>query len=143
MCSEDPVHFEFPPVLEDILNSSEIHELLSSYQLEFPTHSTSSSETTQTGRLVYSVEERKRRRMISNRESARRSRWRKKRQLEDLTNQVNRLRLENRELKNRLCIVLHEYEAIQRETVPLLAESIVLRQKLAGLRQILAAMQLH
>lgn len=144
MCSEDPVYLEFPPVLDDIFNASEMNELLSSFQqqieTELPSHSQSHSQSTsgsETTRSVYSVEERKRRRMISNRESARRSRWRKKRQLEDLTNEVNQLRHENRELKNLLSILTHEHQAVQRQTGPLLAESILLRQKLSGLFQIL------
>ncbi|PIN21106.1 hypothetical protein CDL12_06207 [Handroanthus impetiginosus] len=132
--AQNPVHCQ-PPVLDHTFTPSEIQELFSFLQSEPSFHSTSSSDT---NRSVYSTEERKRRRMISNRESARRSRWRKKRHLEDLTNEVNRLKLQNRDLKNRLCLLTHDCHVVQRDSNRLLSESIYLRQKLAGLHQILA-----
>lgn len=134
MSSENPVHYQLP-VLEDSITPTEIHELFSLLQSEPTIHSTSSSET---NRSVYSIEERKRRRMVSNRESARRSRWRKKKHLEDITNEVNRLKLENRELKNLLCVLTHDCHLVQRDSNRLLTESICLQHKLTGLHQILA-----
>ncbi|KAK4348297.1 hypothetical protein RND71_031052 [Anisodus tanguticus] len=140
MMFEDPVHYHLP-VLEDvILSPSDIHEILSLLQTEIPVQSTSGSETT---RSVFSLEERKRRRKISNRESARRSRFRKKKHLDNLEDRVDRLKVENRELKNRLCVVTHHCQAAQSETDRLILESIVLQQQLAGLCQILHPMQLH
>ncbi|KAG9143672.1 hypothetical protein Leryth_017170 [Lithospermum erythrorhizon] len=126
-----PSHF---PCFEEAFSPDEIQELLSIIQTDFPVQSTSGSSETN----------RKRRRMISNRESARRSRWRKKRQLEDLTNEANRLKVQNRELKNRLSLISYEYFMVQRDSSRLFAESIELKQKLAGLGlyQILSAMQL-
>ncbi|GAA0169302.1 hypothetical protein LIER_23820 [Lithospermum erythrorhizon] len=130
------------PCFEEAFSPDEIQELLSIIQTDFPVQSTSGSS--ETNRSVYSFEERKRRRMISNRESARRSRWRKKRQLEDLTNEANRLKVQNRELKNRLSLISYEYFMVQRDSSRLFAESIELKQKLAGLGlyQIYSAMQL-
>nr|GME12851.1 basic leucine zipper 43-like [Ipomoea batatas] len=81
------------------------------------------------------VDERKRRRMISNRESARRSRMRKQKHLENLRNQVNRLRLGNRELLNRFRFVSHHCHLVQSDNERLRAESSLLRQRLWDIRQ--------
>ncbi|KAL7596812.1 hypothetical protein Lser_V15G31132 [Lactuca serriola] len=53
-------------------------------------------------------EERRNLRMVSNRELARRSRQRKMRHLEELREELNRLRLENQHLKNRLTWLVHQ-----------------------------------
>ncbi|KAL5706679.1 hypothetical protein ACHQM5_024814 [Ranunculus cassubicifolius] len=83
------------------------------------------------------VDERKQRRMVSNRESARRSRMRKQRHLEDLRNQVNRMRLDNREVANRLELMNHHCHILKRDNDRLMSESSVLRQRLSDIRQIL------
>lgn len=89
------------------------------------------------------VDERKRRRMISNRESARRSRMRKQKHLENLRNQVNRLRVGNRDTMNRLRLVTHHYQLVRIENDRLRSESVVLRQRLWDIRQVLLARQLQ
>ncbi|KDP32105.1 hypothetical protein JCGZ_12566 [Jatropha curcas] len=89
------------------------------------------------------IDERKRRRMISNRESARRSRMRKQKHLENLRNQVNRLRIENRELTNRLRFVLYHCQSVRRDNDRLRSEHSMLRQKLSNIRQILMFRQLQ
>ncbi|OAY35632.1 basic leucine zipper 4 [Manihot esculenta] len=93
--------------------------------------------------IISVVDERKRRRMISNRESARRSRIRKQKHLENLRNQVNQLRVENRALMNRLHSVLYHYQSVQRENDQLRSEYSVLRQNLSNIRQILMLRQLQ
>ncbi|GLT41222.1 hypothetical protein SLA2020_153030 [Shorea laevis] len=92
-------------------------------------------------RAVYSPDERKERRKISNRESARRSRWRKKRYLENLTDEVNRLSLVNQKLKNELGLIINHCNALWRENDELKSESIALSAELSNLCSILAAMQ--
>ncbi|XP_038996800.1 bZIP transcription factor 11-like [Hibiscus syriacus] len=89
------------------------------------------------------IKERKRRRMISNRESARRSRMRKQKHLENLRNQVNRLRVENRELNNRLRLVLYYCHTVRTDNDRLRSEYSLLGQKLSDIRQILLFKQLH
>ncbi|KAJ4714684.1 basic leucine zipper 43-like [Melia azedarach] len=89
------------------------------------------------------IDERKLRRMISNRESARRSRMRKQKHLENLRNQVNRLRVENRELTNRLRFVLYHCERVRTENDRLRSEHSMLRQRLSEIRQILVYRQLQ
>ncbi|XP_006362088.1 bZIP transcription factor 53-like [Solanum tuberosum] len=87
--------------------------------------------------------ERKRKRMISNRESARRSRMRKQTHLENLRNQSNRLKLENRDLTNRVQLVTGHYQLVERNNEMLRAESILLRQRLEGIHDILITRQLQ
>ena len=132
---ENQVFYQLPILEETIISPSEIHELLSLLDSQPMTRPTSGSETS---RPVYSTEERKRRRMISNRESARRSRWRKKKHQEDLANEADRLRLENRELENRLSALANQCHLVQRESNRLLSESVYLQHRLAGLQEIIA-----
>lgn len=129
--SEEAVEFQYGPVFE----ASELEELMTSF---LQPGSNSGSEGS--SRAVYSVDERKLRRMISNRESARRSRWRKKRHLENLTDQVNRLKVQNRELKNRLGLVAQQCHVAWRENDRLSSEFLALQSRLSDLCQILVAM---
>ncbi|BAT75707.1 hypothetical protein LR48_Vigan01g199600 [Vigna angularis] len=91
--------------------------------------------------VVSVVDERKLRRMISNRESARRSRMRKQRHLENLRNQLNKCRVENRELNNRLQFVLHHCNRLRTENEWLRSQRTLLLQKVANLTQILIFQQ--
>lgn len=77
--------------------------------------------------------------MLSNRESARRSRWRKKRHFEDLTQQLNRLEIVNRELKNRLGSILNQSHVLWRENDRLMLESMALKARLSELCRALVA----
>ncbi|CAH8320274.1 unnamed protein product [Eruca vesicaria subsp. sativa] len=92
-------------------------------------------------KLVAPVEERKRKRTMSNRESAKRSRLRKKRRFEDLTEEVNRLKLKNQELVNQLANVLSCGNAILRENNRFKTESVCLEIRLLELYRFLVAMQ--
>lgn len=87
------------------------------------------------------MEERKRRRMISNRESARRSRMRKQRHLDNLRNQLNLFRVENREMKTRLQFLLHHCNHVRTENGWLRSERTLLRQKLFNISQFLVFQQ--
>ncbi|KAI3699515.1 hypothetical protein L2E82_43890 [Cichorium intybus] len=89
------------------------------------------------------VDERKRRRMISNRESARRSRMRKQKHLENMRNLSNRLKTNNRELMNRLRVVNLHGKIVREENQRLRSESVLLQEKLWGIRQVLLVRQLH
>ncbi|XVE86964.1 hypothetical protein DITRI_Ditri18aG0078000 [Diplodiscus trichospermus] len=103
----------------------------------------SNSGSDEPNQPVSVVDERKRRRMISNRESARRSRMRKQKHLENLRNQVSRLRIENRELNNRLRFVLYHCHHVRTDNDRLQSEYRMLRQKLSDIRQILLFKQLQ
>lgn len=110
-----------------------------------PNHvnSNSGSDEPKPRREVSPVDDRKRRRMLSNRESARRSRMRKQKHLENLRNQVNRFRIENRDLSTRLRFFLYHCHRVQTENNQLRSESHMLRHKLFEISRILAFRRLQ
>ncbi|GLT30816.1 hypothetical protein SLA2020_056010 [Shorea laevis] len=79
------------------------------------------------------INERKQRRMISNRESARRSRMRKQRHLDELWSQVVWLRNENHQLIDKLNHVSECHDRVLQENVQLKEEASELRQMLSDM----------
>lgn len=80
------------------------------------------------------IDERKQRRMISNRESARRSRMRKQKHLDELWSQVVRLRTENHNLIDKLNHVSECHDRVLQENVRLKEEASDLRRMLTDLQ---------
>ncbi|GMI75291.1 basic leucine-zipper 58 [Hibiscus trionum] len=80
------------------------------------------------------IDERKQRRMISNRESARRSRMRKQKHLDELWSQVIRLRNENHSLIHKLNHVSECHDLVLQENARLKEEASGLRQMLTDLK---------
>ncbi|KAK9107202.1 hypothetical protein Syun_023213 [Stephania yunnanensis] len=81
------------------------------------------------------IDERRQRRMISNRESARRSRMRKQKHLDELWSQVVRLRSENRQLIDKLNHASDSHEQVLQENGRLREEASELRQMLNDLQR--------
>ncbi|XP_057726175.1 basic leucine zipper 43-like [Arachis stenosperma] len=81
------------------------------------------------------IDERRQRRMISNRESARRSRMRKQKHLDELWSQVVRLRNENHNLIDQLNRVSESYEK-------LLQENACLKEEVSDLRRMFTKLQI-
>ncbi|KAL5095719.1 hypothetical protein RYX36_000046 [Vicia faba] len=82
------------------------------------------------------INERKHRRMISNRESARRSRMRKQKHLDELWSQVVWLRNENHQLLDKLNSFSESRDRVVQENVQL-------KEQASELRQLVCDMQLH
>ncbi|KAH7516177.1 basic leucine zipper 43 [Ziziphus jujuba] len=80
------------------------------------------------------IDERRQRRMISNRESARRSRMRKQKHLDELWSQVVRLRTENHSLIDKLNHVSECHDKVVQENARLKEEASDLRQMLTDLQ---------
>ncbi|KAK4760929.1 hypothetical protein SAY87_005822 [Trapa incisa] len=79
-------------------------------------------------------DERKRRRKASNRESAKRSRMRKKQYTENLMNEATRLGVVNRELLNYLKVISHRTQLLRVENDQLHAESTLLQRDLIKMK---------
>ncbi|CAI8616970.1 unnamed protein product [Vicia faba] len=86
------------------------------------------------------MDQRKRKRMISNRESARRSRMRKQKHLDDLVSQVTKLRKENQEILTSVNITTQQYLSVEAENSVLRAQIGELSNRLESLNEIVGAM---
>ncbi|KAF5748894.1 basic leucine zipper 43-like [Tripterygium wilfordii] len=80
------------------------------------------------------INERKQRRMISNRESARRSRMRKQKHLDELWSQVVWLRNENHQLIDKLNHVSESHDKALQENSQLKEEATELRQMISDMQ---------
>ncbi|XP_023518398.1 basic leucine zipper 4-like [Cucurbita pepo subsp. pepo] len=101
------------------------------FQTRKPVISSSSSENRdEPEEKMEVIDERKRRRIESNRESARRSRMRKQKHLQNLSNLLNKLRVENKELSKRFRFTMYQANRIRSENDNLLTEHEILRRKL-------------
>ncbi|XP_030464293.1 bZIP transcription factor 2-like [Syzygium oleosum] len=83
------------------------------------------------------MDQRKRKRMISNRESARRSRMRKQKHLDDLMAQVGQLRGENAQILQSLNVTSQLYLSIEAENSVLSAQAAELSNRLQSLNEII------
>ncbi|KAI4387196.1 hypothetical protein MLD38_005045 [Melastoma candidum] len=93
-------------------------------------NSDSSSNSDGTDPVDPLTNQRKKRRMISNRESARRSRMRKQKHLEDLTSEVDRLKFENAQLLDQLRSALCHCQRSSYDNKYLRLENSILSEKL-------------
>ncbi|KAL0432090.1 UNVERIFIED_CONTAM: bZIP transcription factor 44 [Sesamum radiatum] len=85
----------------------------------------------------HETDERKRKRMVSNRESARRSRMRKQKHLDDLNAQVNQLRAENNHILSNINLVTQLCLNIESENSVLKAQMSELNHRLQALNNII------
>ncbi|CAH8385038.1 unnamed protein product [Eruca vesicaria subsp. sativa] len=98
--------------------------------------STYRSSSSSDGAVAVAVDERKRKRMLSNRESARRSRMRKQKHIDDLTAQINKLSSDNRQILTSLTVTSQLYMKIQAENSVLAAQMSELSSRLESLNEI-------
>ncbi|KAJ1412056.1 Basic-leucine zipper domain [Sesbania bispinosa] len=137
-----PPNFGFPQ--SDIQNFH-LNTLLSSlpnchfpsagHEFAPPSCLSSNSTSDEADELQFNIiDERKHRRMISNRESARRSRMRKQKHLDELWSQVVRLRTENHNLIDKLNHMSESHDKAVQENARLKEETCDLRQMIADMQ---------
>ena len=83
------------------------------------------------------VDERKRKRMLSNRESARRSRMRKQKQLEDLTGETSRLQMAINQIQQSINAKEQAYVQVESANNVLRAQAMELTDRLRSLNFVL------
>ncbi|KAL2346105.1 hypothetical protein Fmac_000105 [Flemingia macrophylla] len=83
------------------------------------------------------MDQRKRKRMISNRESARRSRMRKQKHLDDLASLVTQLRNENQHILTSLTLTTQKYLSLDSQNSVLRAQVNELSHRLESLNEII------
>lgn len=102
----------------------------------------SSGATTSSGGsdLQEEMNKRKKRRMISNRESARRSRMRKQKHLDDLMTQLSQLRNDNNRVMSSINMTTQHYINVEAENSVLRAQVTELSHRLQSLNEIIEFM---
>ncbi|KAL3636525.1 hypothetical protein CASFOL_018824 [Castilleja foliolosa] len=116
--------------------SNPFHQQLNISTPQMPTSlsSNSTSDEADEQQLSIIINERKQRRMISNRESARRSRMRKQKQLDELWSQVVWLRNENRMMMDKLNHVSESHHRAVQENTKLKEDVLELRRMLSDMQ---------
>ncbi|KAI4317459.1 hypothetical protein L6164_025326 [Bauhinia variegata] len=89
------------------------------------------------GDLQYVMDQRKRKRMLSNRESARRSRMRKQQHLDELIAQVGQLKKENSQIITSMGSTSQLYQNVEAENAILRAQMAELSNRLQSLNEII------
>lgn len=89
------------------------------------------------------MDQRKRKRMISNRESARRSRMRKQKHLDDLVSQVTQLRKENQQILTSVNVTTQQYLTVEAENSVLRAQVEELSHRLESLNEIIEVLNVN
>ncbi|CAL9024000.1 unnamed protein product [Prunus brigantina] len=83
------------------------------------------------------VDEKKRKRMLSNRESARRSRMKKQKQMDDLTSEITRLEMSNNQLQQGIEVKERGYAEIESRNNVMRAQVMELTDRLQSLNSVL------
>ncbi|RWV93086.1 hypothetical protein BHE74_00016501 [Ensete ventricosum] len=103
----------------------------------FPIRRASSSE----GDSQPAIDERKRKRMLSNRESARRSRMKKQQHLNDLMNQMAHIKIQNSRIAEQIHLVTQQYIKVESDNAVLRAQLSELAERLQSVNSVLRSLE--
>ncbi|KAL5996392.1 hypothetical protein ACLOJK_026470 [Asimina triloba] len=92
-------------------------------------------------RTAATTDQRKQKRMLSNRESARRSRMRKQKHLDDLIAQVGQLKTDNGQIASRINAAMQHLMKVDSENMILRTQVMELTERLQSLNSVLHAME--
>ncbi|KAL1823363.1 hypothetical protein ACET3Z_010141 [Daucus carota] len=106
-------------------------------------NSSGSTQIQNSGSEGDKMDERKRKRMQSNRESARRSRLRKQQLLDELSGQVSQLKKENERILTKANITTQHFMNLESENLVLRAQMDELSQRLESLNDIVKYMNMN
>ncbi|KAL0905616.1 hypothetical protein M5K25_024049 [Dendrobium thyrsiflorum] len=104
---------------------------------------TPSGSSSQETDLLPEMDQKKRKRMISNRQSARRSRERKQKHVEDLVEQVSLLKKENGQILTILNLTRQHYVSFEAENSVLRTQMMELTSRLDSLNEIVQNMNFY
>ncbi|KAL2335348.1 hypothetical protein Fmac_016561 [Flemingia macrophylla] len=128
--------FQFPRFSNQLLYGYNNQNLIHDFSPQSSCISSNSTSDEADEQQLSLINERKHRRMISNRESARRSRMRKQKHLDELWSQVVWLRNENHQLIDKLNHVSESHDQVVQENAQL-------KEEASELRQMIRDMQIH
>ncbi|XP_074566995.1 bZIP transcription factor 53-like [Curcuma longa] len=87
--------------------------------------------------MQLAIDERKRKRMLSNRESARRSRMRKQQKLDDLLKESADFKCQNSKIEMQIHVVTQHFDKVDKENTTLRAQISELTERLQSMNSIL------
>ncbi|KAL1824412.1 hypothetical protein ACET3Z_011190 [Daucus carota] len=129
-----PTFDQFSRFSNPLLYDLQMNPQLQSFNPQPTSFSSNSTSDEADEKQLCLINERKQRRMISNRESARRSRMRKQKQLDELWSQVVWLRNENQHLIEKLNKFSEQHDQALQENAQLKDETSELRQMLSDMQ---------
>ncbi|CAG7879385.1 hypothetical protein BRARA_C00696 [Brassica rapa] len=132
----NPYYNNLNPSTNNNLNLLSYPQIQEFNNLQSPASNNNSTTSDEATEETFVISERKQRRMVSNRESARRSRMRKQRHLDELLSQVAWLRSENHQILGKLNKATDSNDLVLQENLILKEENLELRQVITSMKKL-------
>ncbi|WZZ38411.1 hypothetical protein YC2023_034670 [Brassica napus] len=132
----NPYYNNLNPSTNNNLNLLSYPQIQELNNLQSPASNNNSTTSDEATEETFVISERKQRRMVSNRESARRSRMRKQRHLDELLSQVAWLRSENHQILEKLNQASDSNDLVLQENLSLKEENLELQQVITSMKKL-------